>query len=612
MVSRDPVVIVGGGLAGMTALYENLKNNIPTVLYEKSTQTVGGVIRNRDVGNKTLDMGGELVDSTHKSLLDLSRELGLEPVDTEAPDPAAPAGSPADADKSQPYYFDTKTGTIRADTELLTPNDDPAKATGLFIPLAEEIKKDYAQMGERAPGQDWTQTPFNQRLDRMSAQDYLDEKCRELAAKGKPVDPAMIKAIENAYQCENGRDLKDFSALVFINQIGQGQSGKGIDFTEGFSVFGNSDERYKIPGGTAALVQRLQEKCEEMAREKGFPEPIKLGETLKSVERNADGQTVLNFHAADGADTAIKTDYVISALPAPLLGAVPGAENLGLSQDQLKLMRDLQYTNSSKVFFEVNGQPWKDFTATGADGTQKHITDSDGNFYGDTIKESWLTGGEEMTRDGTTWITCLVGGDENAKYSSPKDLIAATKAEYARILGKNPDDIFKKDGRDLGTAILSNKAAGGGIGCYASPGLRQGIALVKMSQDIGNGTAVGGKPAASFAGSWLASVDASNDTPDLEVGFMNVGVESAQNASAECVKAMKMLAAPAPANDRTADPAVHADVVTTGAITTGVQPGTAFTQAAGTAVMTKDPPASAPSPVAPPQLRPPRETVRAP
>ncbi|HTK84897.1 MAG TPA: FAD-dependent oxidoreductase [Patescibacteria group bacterium] len=597
MVSRDPVVIVGGGLSGMTALYENLKNNIPTVLYEKSTQTVGGVIRSRDVGNKSLDMGGELVDSTHTSLLALCREVGLEPVDTLAPDPAG--GSPEGGDNSQPYYFDSRTGTIRADAELLTPDQDPKKATGLFIPLAEEIKKDYAQMGKTAHGQSWLQTPFNQRLDRMSAQQYLDEKCRTLAARGRPVDPAMIKAIENAYQCENGRDLKDISALVFVNQIGQGDSGKGIDFTEGFSIFGNSDERYKIPGGTAALVQRLQEKCEQMARDKGFPSPIQLGQTLKSIERGADGRTTLNFHSAEGMDTAVETDYVISAMQAPVLGAVPGAENLGLSQTQLKFLRDLQYTNSSKVFFEVNGQPWKDFTATGADGQPRRITDSDGNFYGDTIKESWLTGGEEMTKDGTTWITCLVGGDENAKYSNPKQLIEATKQEYARILGKNPDDIFKKDGRELGTAVLSNKSAGGGFGCYASPGLRQGIPLVKVSSELARGTTVNGKPAASFAGSWLASVDTSEKTPGIEVGFMNVGVESAQNASAECVKALKMQPAQKRANDNTTAPVIHADAVATGGITTGVQPGPAFKRAAVSV-----PPASNDLPVSSPTRSP--------
>jgi protoporphyrinogen oxidase len=609
MVGRDPVVIVGGGIAGMTALYENLKHGIPTVLYEKNPQAVGGVVWSKDVGNKSLDMGGELVDTSHKSLLALCKEVGLTPIDTLAKDPTAAATGAPDSADQQDYYFDSGTGNLHSGSDLLTADKNPKKATGLFLPLAEEIRKDYAQMGKSDPAtKDWLNTDFNKKLDAMSAQDYLDQKYKKLAAEGKPVDPAVKKAIENAYQCENGRDLKDISALVLVNQLGQGQTGKGINFSEDLAIFGKSDERYKIPGGTSALIERLKEKSEEMARQNGFPPPIQLDRSLTGVERTSDGKTALNFRAADGSASSVKTDYVISALSAPVLAAVPGVENLGLSRDQTKFLKDLQYTNSSKVFFEVKGTPWSDFTTQGADGTSRHITDSDGTFFGDTIKESWITGDESLTKQGTSWVTCLVGGDENSKYKTPQQLIDATKKEYARILGKNPDDIFKSDGKDLGTAILSNKTAGGGVGCYASPGVGQGIASVRVSQQLTKGTSVDGRPVAGFAGSWVTGVDHSTKTPGLEIGYMNVGVESAEKAAADCLKNLKKLNAPKNSRDSQPTPAAQsaiptADHIEQGGIKSGVQPNRDFKKASDNQT-TVIPPDPAPNPAAPARPRP--------
>lgn len=541
MAAQDPVVIVGGGLAGMTALYENLKNGVPTVLYEREPHRVGGVIRTKDAGNKLLNMGAELIDSSHTSLLTLCKELNVELIDTLADDPGDPPKDASGTGEEQAYYMNSATGKVCCDNDLLTPESDNRKATGMFIPLALEIREDYARIGKVAAGEDWLETDFNKTLDKMTAEEYLDGKCRKLAAAGWQVDPAVIAALENAYQCENGHELRDISALVFINQLGQGQTGEGIKLSEGFSVFGGSDERYKVPGGTETLISRMKERCEDIARVKGFPSPFQLGQTLKSIDRDADGKTVLNFRAQSGKMTAVTTDYVISALPAPALGATQGAENLGLTPEQVNVMAGLQYTHSSKVFFEVKGRPWEDFYAKGPDGKKRHVTDSGGNFYGGTIKECWVTGDEELTKDGTSWITCLVGGDENDKYQSPKHLIDAARNEYARILGKDPNDIFMKGGSPLGTAILYSKAAGGGIGCYASPGVGQGIPLMQLSRDLREGTAVGGRPVAGYVGTWIASVDRSNATPCLNVGYMEVGVENAVDASARCVEHMASL-----------------------------------------------------------------------
>jgi hypothetical protein len=482
-------------------------------------------------------MGGELVDSTHFQLLKLSAQVGLKPIDTWEESPGAPAGK--SGTEQQQYCLNNKTGKLYANADFLTPHGNPKQASGLFVDLAREIRRDYEEMGRTGDKtHDWLGTPLNKKLDSMSVAEYLDEKCRKLASQGKPVDPALLQMLENGYQCENGRELGEIPALLFVNQIGQGASGAGLSLTEGFSIYGASDERYVIPGGTAALIEKLRIKSEEIAQQSGFPAPIQLDRTLQRIEQMPEGKTRLHFVAANGTTSVVDTDYVISALQAPALGRIPGVENLGLTAGQIAELRDLQFTHTSKVFFEVEGKPWEDFTATGADGKKARITDSDGCFFGDTIKECWPTGDGELTAHGTTWITCLVGGKENDKYSSPKKLIEACKQEYARILSKDPSGLFisSGDGKPLASTILAQKAAGGGIGCYCSPGVGQAISSTKLSQELSKGTSRNGKPVAGFAGSWLATVSHAGETPNIAIGFLDNGVETAVQASQLCAK----------------------------------------------------------------------------
>lgn len=74
---RDEVVILGGGLAGLTAAFELKKRQIPFKLFEASGR-VGGRVQTLYFGeNAWADLGGEFVADDHLEFKILLKELGL-------------------------------------------------------------------------------------------------------------------------------------------------------------------------------------------------------------------------------------------------------------------------------------------------------------------------------------------------------------------------------------------------------------------------------------------------------------------------------------------------------------------------------------------------------
>jgi monoamine oxidase len=68
-----PVVVVGGGISGLTALHELGKSKMPALLFEERS-TLGGRIRAfRTQEGHRLSAGAELIDSDNTELFRLAR-----------------------------------------------------------------------------------------------------------------------------------------------------------------------------------------------------------------------------------------------------------------------------------------------------------------------------------------------------------------------------------------------------------------------------------------------------------------------------------------------------------------------------------------------------------
>jgi|GEM_PF-3075883 len=170
----------------------------------------------------------------------------------------------------------------------------------------------------------------------MSLKDYLEQ------FRGKTDDWA-IDLLDVAYNIEYGLETKDQSSLNMVDFI-------TTDLSRPFSMFGVSDEVFRIKGGSSALitalVNALQNKIE-----------MKQGFALTELDQK-DKQIAMSFDAPGGAQSA-SFDAVILALPFTKLRQVKGLEGLKLGAEKLKCIRELGYGINAKIMNGTTSRVWR-------------------------------------------------------------------------------------------------------------------------------------------------------------------------------------------------------------------------------------------------------------
>ena len=186
------------------------------------------------------------------------------------------------------------------------------------------------------PGQ-WTD--HARELDNISLKKYLEQ------FRGKTKDDWVIDLLELAYVNENGLEAEDQSSLNLVNVI-------GTALDRGFSIFGDSDEAYRIEGGSSmlidkALVHALKHKIE-----------MNLGYALTELD-DQNGQIALSFDAPGGARQQRTFDAVILALPFTCLRQVKGLDRLNLSHEKLKCINELGMGQHAKIMVGTTSRVWR-------------------------------------------------------------------------------------------------------------------------------------------------------------------------------------------------------------------------------------------------------------
>ncbi|MEH2246778.1 flavin monoamine oxidase family protein [Nostoc sp.] len=213
------VLVVGAGIAGLTAAYRLRQAGVPVDIIEARNR-VGG--RMRSLANAagtgvTVELGGEFIDTDHTKLRSLAQELGLTIVDLLATDKGL---------VPETWYFQ---GRKIPELEIIN----------YFIPLADKFEKDLVAIGDG----DITYRSDNQAafaLDNTSIAEYLEQ------AQTNPILQQMLKI---SYTTEYGREAAEQSCLNLVFLIGTN--------TDIFSLYGESDERYTICGGNDQVPRLL-------------------------------------------------------------------------------------------------------------------------------------------------------------------------------------------------------------------------------------------------------------------------------------------------------------------------------------------------------------------
>lgn len=363
---EKPVIIVGGGLAGLTTAYRLMQHGVPCTLYEASSRLGGRVFSKKPFNAEGMfvELGGELVDTCHTDLIDLCQTLDV-PLEAFASDEQL---------TSTLYCYDGK----------LRNQDDVIQA---FTPLANAIAADLKTAFPQGEVQVPTyQNRFNaQWLDEMSLEDYLEAKRR-----AQNIAPWLIHLIKVAYTTEYGLDCKEQSALNLALLI-------GCEVQDGFRIYGDSDEAYRIRGGNSQLVNRLAETIQASV-------PMRANHRLTRIE--ADKNTLrLRFRHA-GRDIDVDGERVVLALPLPVLRKLDGLEQLPLSPVKKRFIREMGYGTNSKQMIGFKERFWRQPSGS--------ISAYGGELYSDwTSQTFWETSRLQPGKAGI--LTNFLGGETGKK-----------------------------------------------------------------------------------------------------------------------------------------------------------------------------------------------------
>lgn len=309
--SADPVAILGAGAGGLTAAYRLMQAKQPCELFEGSQRVGGRIFTLKDFNKEGqfCELGAELVDTNHTDMIELATELGVRVQELKEGDAGV-----------ELYHFG---GKIYTEKDLLPE----------FTKIASQIAEDQGKLYE---GEEENLTEFAKQLDQVSLREYLAR------FQGK-CEPWVLDFINTAYCGEYGLETTEQTALNLLTYL-------DADVSEGFKIFGESDESKRIFGGNSSLMEALHEKLKGAV-------PVTTGHMLVKIE-DLGGSFQLTFKV--GAKTVTKTfARIICALPFTMLREVEGIEKLALTPDKLGAIQKLGYGTNVKVMYGFSERLWR-------------------------------------------------------------------------------------------------------------------------------------------------------------------------------------------------------------------------------------------------------------
>ncbi|MBS1963804.1 MAG: FAD-dependent oxidoreductase [Bdellovibrionales bacterium] len=314
------VAIVGAGFAGLTAAYELRKLGVQATVFEASTRT-GGRVLTRDAFHQGMfcEMGGELIDRNHRSLLALAAELGVEIEEF-------PEENSRTADLL--YFFD---GRVYTDRDLF-------RAVG---PLVERVRADRMSIfgnleGEVLDCRSAAKFPNALPIDHQSLEQYLDET--------PGLESWVKRLVGHAYVTEFGLELGNQSALNLHLLI-------DYDLSDGeFALFGESDESLRVKGGNSRLVEKLT------AAVAAGGTPIEYGHRLLALEERGT-KVSLQFECPNGSTREFVADRAICAIPFSTLRSVEIRSPM--TAPKTAAIRRLAYATHAKAMIGTRDRFWR-------------------------------------------------------------------------------------------------------------------------------------------------------------------------------------------------------------------------------------------------------------
>jgi monoamine oxidase len=371
--NRGGVIVIGAGVAGLTCAYRLLQHGVHASVYEASDR-VGGrtaTLRGFFAGGQIAEQGGEAIDTGQRAVRRLVAELGLRLDDTYVETPGGLRSNRFDFHRRRYRY-------VRASRD--------------FAHVYPAVQRDLRTVaGSRRAARE---------LDEMSAADWIGSRVPGGTAS------QLGSLIGEAYCAEDGVPIEAGSALPMITQLGESAK-------RPLSLYGDSDERFKVRGGADQIAQRLARRLPSGA--------ISLGTPLVALRRNADG----SYTCAFSGRREVRADRVVLALPFTTLREVD-YRGAGFSRAKDAAIRELGMATNAKLTLQFVRKTWR------LDGYDGYV-ESD-RIPGDT----WDTTVNQRGAEGI--LVVYTGGRRGASYpttrahgAAPADVARETVARLAAV-----------------------------------------------------------------------------------------------------------------------------------------------------------------------------------
>lgn len=307
--TETPVLIVGAGVAGLTAAYRLRQAGVPVHLVEASRRVGGRLVSLTNMPGEagTVELGGEFIDSRHTHIRALADELGLEMADLRAAD--------AGLEREILYFQGRQISEERVIED--------------FAPLAHRISRDLQTL-KTTDITYQSPSPEAVALDRLSLAEYLERE---------PVSPVIDQLVRVAYITEFGRDAEAQSCLNMLFLIGA-EVGK-------WSTYGVSDERYHVIGGNDLIPKKLAAKLDDA---------IELGTVLESVRTTSDGRYRVSLQQ-DNTSVERVYERILLTVPFTVLRQVDLAVEMPSAKRQA--INTLGYGSCSKLAVPYRERIWR-------------------------------------------------------------------------------------------------------------------------------------------------------------------------------------------------------------------------------------------------------------
>lgn len=295
------VVVVGAGLAGLACAYRLRQHGVHAQVYEARTGRVGGrcwTARGFRHG-QVAEHGGEFLDTRHKHILRIARELGLSLEDRQEHEP------PPDA--TEPLWLN---GRLR----------DPERVYADFDAMIGRLERAYKRIGDYHYNK---ASAAAKAFDEMTALEWLDANVDS---------PLLREAVDISLSGFFGADARVMSA---------------INLFESYIVpYEGADERYHVAGGNDLIPHGMAQSLDSDA--------IRFDTPLRAVWRRGDGTYGLRF---DGVRAPVFADRLVLCLPFTALREVDLTRS-GLSARRLESIRSLGMGTNAKNHVQLDVRPY--------------------------------------------------------------------------------------------------------------------------------------------------------------------------------------------------------------------------------------------------------------